>query len=154
MTGTMAHAKEPIGVLRVVGAAILDPQGRCLAAQRGPAMSSPGRWELPGGKIETRESPRAALCREIGEELGLEVEIGAWIGRGEACTALRTIRLDVYHAEITRGRLVLREHAAIRWLHRDQLSRLDWTDADCSVLAALDAWLASVPSAPATGEAG
>ena len=34
-------------------------------------------WELPGGRIESGESPTACLVREIQEELNLEVSIGA-----------------------------------------------------------------------------
>ena len=34
-------------------------------------------WELPGGKIDPGESPEACLAREIHEELGFEVTVGA-----------------------------------------------------------------------------
>lgn len=40
-----------------------------------------GEWELPGGRPEPGESERAALVREMREETGLEVVIGARIGQ-------------------------------------------------------------------------
>ena len=70
-------AREP---LHVVGAAILAGD-RCLVARRGPGMSLPGLWEFPGGKVEPGESDRAALAREIREELGCDVEVGALLFR-------------------------------------------------------------------------
>ncbi len=35
-----------------------------------------GRWGPPGGGVEHGESPSAAVAREVGEETGLEVEVG------------------------------------------------------------------------------
>jgi 8-oxo-dGTP pyrophosphatase MutT (NUDIX family) len=49
-----------------------------------------GEWELPGGKLELGEDPRACVAREIGEEVGWRVITGpildCWqyhIGAGE-----------------------------------------------------------------------
>lgn len=68
--------------LHVVGAAIIE-HGRCLVAQRRPEMALAGLWEFPGGKVELSELPQSALEREIREELGLAIDVGPWIGRGE-----------------------------------------------------------------------
>lgn len=42
---------------------------------------SPDEWRLPKGKLEPGETPRQAAAREVLEELGLAVEIGAELGQ-------------------------------------------------------------------------
>ena len=61
-------------LLLVAAAALVDGNGAVLLAQRLQGKSLAGLWEFPGGKIETGENPEAALCRELAEELGLEVQ--------------------------------------------------------------------------------
>lgn len=122
--------------VHVVGAAIVR-DGRCLAAQRGPAMRLPGKWEFPGGKVEPDEDPRAALAREVREELGLDVAVGELLGTGRDLGDGLVVRLDVYAATIAGGELRLLEHGAVRWLQAAELDSLDWADADRPLLAAL-----------------
>jgi 8-oxo-dGTP diphosphatase len=122
--------------LHVVGAAILDA-GRCLVAQRGPGMSLPGKWEFPGGKVERGEDPRAALARELREELGIETSIESLLGTGHDAAGELAVRLDVYLARLTGGQLRLLEHSATRWLAAAELDELDWADADRPLLPLL-----------------
>jgi 8-oxo-dGTP diphosphatase len=58
---------------RVAAAVIVRGDGRVLLAQRPIGKAYAGYWEFPGGKLEHGESPRAALDRELREELGLDV---------------------------------------------------------------------------------
>lgn len=44
-----------------------------LLTSRPPGKVYPGHWEFPGGKFEPGEDAHAALCRELHEELGIEV---------------------------------------------------------------------------------
>lgn len=120
-------------VIHVVGAAILEGD-RCLVTQRGPAMRAAGKWEFPGGKVEVGEAPEEALRREVAEELGLDIEVGALVGTGEAEDGGRRIRLDVYAARIVGGVLDLREHAGSEWLAESSLPGIDWADADVPIV--------------------
>lgn len=61
----------------VVAAALFDDRGRVLMHRRAPRKKHGGLWEFPGGKVEDGESPEAALCRELAEELGIAVELDA-----------------------------------------------------------------------------
>ena len=60
-------------MIRVVAAALYDAQGRVLIAERPSGKHMAGRWEFPGGKVGAGEDERAALVRELAEELGIEV---------------------------------------------------------------------------------
>jgi len=67
-------------IVRVAAAVIVRADGQVLLAQRPPGKAYAGYWEFPGGKFEPGESPRAALDRELHEELGLVVRYAApWL---------------------------------------------------------------------------
>lgn len=104
-------------------------------------MSHPLKWEFPGGKVEPGESPRDALRRELHEELGLDIEVGDHLGRGEGRLGARKIVLDVYAAEWTGGAITLGEHLEYGWFGPGQLADLDWPEADRPVLPAVRARL-------------
>lgn len=59
-------------VILVSAVALIDSDGRVLLAQRPEGKSMAGLWEFPGGKVETHETPEAALIRELQEELGID----------------------------------------------------------------------------------
>ena len=57
----------------VVACALVDADGRVLLAKRPPGKPLAGLWEFPGGKVETGETPEAALIRKLKEELDIDV---------------------------------------------------------------------------------
>ena len=59
----------------LVTAAIIFDSDKVLVTRRPDNKRHPGLWEFPGGKIDSGESPEAALIREIREELGAEIEV-------------------------------------------------------------------------------
>ncbi|MFT4286681.1 (deoxy)nucleoside triphosphate pyrophosphohydrolase [Nocardioides sp.] len=117
----------------VVGAAILRA-GRVLAARRTVPPELAGGWEFPGGKVETGETPEAALVREVEEELGCAVEVTGWLSVtvpvGEHVLRVATARLVGGAPEPT-------EHDAIRWLSAAELDEVAWLDNDRPFLAEL-----------------
>lgn len=63
-------------LLLVAAAALFNSDGRVLLARRPEGKPMAGLWEFPGGKVETGETPEAALIRELREELGIMVTPG------------------------------------------------------------------------------
>ena len=62
-------------MLAVVALALIDNTGRVLMQRRPANRTHGGLWEFPGGKVEPGEGPRAALVREIKEELGIVIAL-------------------------------------------------------------------------------
>ena len=58
------------------GAVVRDEAGRLLLVRRGHPPSA-GLWSVPGGRVEAGETPAQAAVREVREETGLDVEVGA-----------------------------------------------------------------------------
>ncbi|GGO85255.1 hypothetical protein GCM10012280_18620 [Wenjunlia tyrosinilytica] len=92
-----------------------------------------GRWEFPGGKVEPGESPEEALTRELREELGIEVQVGAQL---EGESVLRPgLVLRFWTAQLVSGEpRPLQDHDALKWLSAGQLDHVDWLPQDRVVL--------------------
>ena len=78
-----------------------------------------GLWELPGGKVAPGESDAAGLARELHEELGVEVTVGARLGADVALSETMTLR--AYRVTQTGGALRPHDHRALRWVTADEL---------------------------------
>ncbi|MDF2693526.1 MAG: hypothetical protein K0S65_1909 [Labilithrix sp.] len=60
----------------IVAAGVVVERGKILLSRRKKGTHLAGRWEFPGGKVEPGEDPRAALQRELEEELGILTDVG------------------------------------------------------------------------------
>lgn len=60
----------------LVSAGVIIEKGAVLLSRRKKGTHLAGAWEFPGGKVEPGEDPRAALARELEEELGIQVVVG------------------------------------------------------------------------------
>src|SRR6202035_2726013 len=71
-------------VNQIVVAGAIVAESMVLIAQRSRPPELAGRWELPGGKVAAGETEAEALARELAEELGAVVAVGARLGGGGA----------------------------------------------------------------------
>jgi 8-oxo-dGTP diphosphatase len=120
---------------QIVVAGALIAGSRLLVAQRERPPELAGLWELPGGKVTPGESDAAALARELYEELGIAVSVGARIGDDIALSASTLLR--AYLVTQTGGQLRPIDHRALRWVGVDDLEGLPWVPADRAWLGAL-----------------
>lgn len=115
--------------INVVGA-VIRRDGKILCAQRGLGGSLPGMWEFPGGKIETGETPREALQREIVEELQCQVSVGELVTTTSHDYDFGLVILTTFYCELVEGTPILSEHEAVSWLLPSELHTLVWAPAD------------------------
>src|SRR5690606_11662054 len=99
-----------------VTCAIIEHDNKILICQRSASMKLPLKWEFPGGKVETGESKEDCLKREIREELGLEIEVGAELNVVEHRYPEFSLRLYPFLCTWIGGSLVIAEHAQAIWV--------------------------------------
>ncbi|MDD4339809.1 MAG: (deoxy)nucleoside triphosphate pyrophosphohydrolase [Syntrophales bacterium] len=119
-----------------VTCAIIERDGRVLAAQRGGGGSMAFKWEFPGGKIRPGESPEACLHRELMEEMGLRIDVKRPLDPAPHRYPLFDVTLYPFVCTIAAGEPVLNAHRAVVWLPPGELPSLDWAEADRPVIAA------------------
>lgn len=120
-----------------VAAAVIERPGEFLLAQRPVGKPYAGYWEFPGGKIEPGEDPRAALDRELKEELGIDVRAATpWITRVYAYTHA-TVRLHFFRVAAWENEPQPLEDQDIRWQRVGAPDVSPMLPANAPVLAAL-----------------
>jgi 8-oxo-dGTP diphosphatase len=113
----------------------LTRNGRVLVCRRAADQAHPLEWEFPGGKVEPGEDPRAALARELGEELGIRARVGAEMARypyrypGRPPILLVFYRVDGWDGEPRN--LVF---AGLEWAAPAQLETYDFLAGDVEFL--------------------
>ncbi len=125
---------DPVNRDVVVAAAIVH-QGRLLAARRSYPAAAAGRWELPGGKVDSGEPADHACVREVHEELHCRVRVVRRLP-GEQPLG-EGLMLHGFECALIDGEPVPSEHDAIRWLAPEELDDVAWLDADRPFLAGL-----------------
>ena len=122
---------------RVAAAVLVRGDGDVLLAQRPAGKAYAGYWEFPGGKLETGETPRDALVRELHEELGLDVTRAApwFVQRHDYPHA--DVELHIFRVFGWQGEPVGHDGQAFAWQAPGAIDVAPLLPANTRVLAAL-----------------
>lgn len=121
-----------------VTAAIIQRDDRILIAQRPASSWLAGKWEFPGGQIEAGEDGSICFIRELREELGITVVVGAPFS-----TVLHDygehgrIRLHSFLCRIVAGEPTALYHADLQWAAPEELPNYDFAPADIPIVERL-----------------
>ena len=107
-----------------------------LIAQRAKGRHQGGLWEFPGGKVEPGEGGRAALRRELREELGIEITMARPLIRVQYRYPDRAVLLDCWHVSHWEGEVHGREGQRIAWARPEALDERRFLPADKAIITA------------------
>jgi 8-oxo-dGTP diphosphatase len=121
-----------------VVAAIIIHNKQILCMQRGKAKYEyvSYKYEFPGGKIEKGETRTQALMRELREEMNISIKIFAkdyFLTVNHAYPDFG-ITLHSYLCPVDSREFVRQEHVNHKWVYPEDLSSLDWAEADLPIV--------------------
>jgi len=114
-----------------------DARGRILIADRARSKSLKDHWEFPGGKVNSGESPEAALRRELAEELGIEIASATEFHYAEHDYPHMSVAIRFFLVPNWKGTPGGREGQRIRWVDCSSLDPDLLLPADAPVVQAL-----------------
>jgi len=123
--------------LQVAAGILRNAAGEILITERIEEGPFHGLWEFPGGKIAAGESAHMALCRELREELGIDVLAHEHFQSIKHTYADRTVELDFFFVDQWRGEPAGQEGQRLRWVDVARLDAAELLPADAPLVDAL-----------------
>lgn len=119
--------------LQVVGAMLVNKEGRILSTLRPLGKKLGNYWEFSGGKVEPGETKEEAVVREILEELDCHIEVEKEVGENTLDYGDVIITLTVFQCRM-KDEVTVKEHDAFVWIKPENLLSLVWAPVDIPIL--------------------
>ena len=120
--------------VNVAVAVIVNPQQQILLALRHQHLHQGGKWEFPGGKIETDETVQQAIIREIYEEVSLNIQSTVPMMMLEHDYGDKLVCLHVHWVKEFSGNATGAEGQEIKWVDVSELSGFEFPAANKPIL--------------------
>ena len=120
---------KPINVV----AAIIKKKGSYFIAQRNKEKYMGLKWEFPGGKVDPGETLIEALCREIHEELNINIRVHEKLAQEKYKDNEINIVLHYFLCSIIDGTINLNEHEAMKWVEKKDFDKYDFVEGDGNI---------------------
>ncbi|WP_445356748.1 8-oxo-dGTP diphosphatase MutT [Microbulbifer sp. ANSA002] len=126
-------------VIHVAVGVVRRSDGKILIARRPDHLHMGGRWEFPGGKVESGESVQQALTRELLEEVAIEVDQLQPLVEIQHEYAEKTVFLDTWQVTAFSGEAQGREGQETAWVAVQELNNYQFPDANQAIIEAIKA---------------
>jgi len=113
-----------------VAAAFLIHDQKVFIARRATSQPLAGKWEFPGGKVEAGETVRVCLARELAEEFGIKVAVGAFVAEAVHRREVGTFHILAHRTAWLSGEIVPVDHDRWAWAGPEELLGYDLLPAD------------------------
>lgn len=109
---------------------IRDASSRCLLLKRSlSSKGNPGKWDLPGGKVDPGENFSQGILREVAEETGLTISIQRVGGVAESESPTNKVVYLILEGRLESGQVQLSsEHDEYVWVNRRELPKMELAD--------------------------
>ncbi len=114
--------------------AIIEKDDLFLIAQRPDGHMLEKKWEFPGGKVASEESPHDAIKREIFEELNAVVKVNAALTPNNHSYDHLSLRLIPFRCSLIEGTPEPQEHSSIAWVNGETVKSYQFAGADIAIL--------------------
>jgi 8-oxo-dGTP diphosphatase len=122
---------------RICVGVIENYQQQVLVGKRKQGAHLQGCWEFPGGKLESHESFKMALRRELYEELGIHAHSLSKLIELQHSYEDRQLHFQIFKVTGFSGQIRSAESQALQWVSNSQLAALNFPAANSAMLDAL-----------------